>query len=88
MIAHRLSTIRNADCIVVIDDEGIREQGTHQELLEQGGMYAGLYNVQYNSEFFVAETPAGEAHAGAKLLQRKPSRDNPNLAAQIAGEVF
>ena len=45
VVAHRLSTIRNADRIVYIDHEGIREQGTHKELLEQGGYYAKLYEA-------------------------------------------
>jgi ATP-binding cassette subfamily B protein len=47
VIAHRLSTIRNADCIVVIDDEGIRQQGTHGELLASGGLYAELHAAQF-----------------------------------------
>lgn len=42
VIAHRLSTIKNADEIIVIDDKGIHEQGTHQELILQGGIYAEL----------------------------------------------
>jgi ATP-binding cassette subfamily B protein len=46
IIAHRLSTIRNADFIVVIDDEGIRQQGKHEELLARGGLYAELYTAQ------------------------------------------
>ncbi len=45
VIAHRLSTVRNADRIVVIDDDGIREQGTHDELMELNGMYAELYRI-------------------------------------------
>ncbi|MDR0402636.1 MAG: ABC transporter ATP-binding protein/permease [Treponema sp.] len=48
VIAHRLSTIRGAGTIAVIDDEGIREQGTHEELLRKGGMYAGLYGAQFS----------------------------------------
>ncbi len=45
VVAHRLSTIRNADRIVYIDHEGIREQGTHAELLDRGGHYAKLYEA-------------------------------------------
>jgi ATP-binding cassette subfamily B protein len=47
VIAHRLSTIRNADNIVVIDDEGIRQQGRHGELMARGGLYAELYTAQF-----------------------------------------
>ncbi len=45
VVAHRLSTIRNADCIAYVDKTGIRELGTHRELLEKGGFYAELYNA-------------------------------------------
>jgi ATP-binding cassette subfamily B protein len=47
IIAHRLSTIWGADYIVVIDDEGIRQRGTHGELLAAGGLYAELYRSQF-----------------------------------------
>ncbi|MDR1249809.1 MAG: ABC transporter ATP-binding protein/permease [Treponema sp.] len=47
VIAHRLSTIRNAAKIAVITDDGIQQQGTHQELLEAGGLYADLYATQF-----------------------------------------
>jgi len=47
VIAHRLSTIRNADSIIVITDEGIKERGTHQELLELNGIYAHYYKMQF-----------------------------------------
>lgn len=46
IIAHRLSTIRGADRIVSIADGVITECGTHQQLLEKGGIYASLYNTQ------------------------------------------
>ena len=47
VIAHRLATIRNADKIYVVTDEGIAEEGSHEELLSQDGMFAKLYQVQY-----------------------------------------
>lgn len=46
VIAHRLSTIKNADCIAVVDDKGISEIGTHQELLEKHGEYYNLQQAQ------------------------------------------
>lgn len=46
VIAHRLSTIKNADCIAVVDDKGITEIGTHQELMEKQGEYFQLHNAQ------------------------------------------
>ena len=46
IIAHRLSTIRSANRIVSIADGVITECGTHQELLEKGGIYAELYKTQ------------------------------------------
>ena len=47
VIAHRLSTIKNADIILVMKDGDIIEQGSHEELLGQGGFYADLYNSQF-----------------------------------------
>ncbi len=47
VIAHRLSTIRDADCILVMNHGDIVEQGTHDELLARGGVYADLYNSQF-----------------------------------------
>ena len=46
VIAHRLSTIQNADCIVVMKQGKIVEQGKHQELLDQKGMYHKLVLLQ------------------------------------------
>lgn len=47
IIAHRLSTIKNADEIVVLTDDGIEEKGTHEELLENKGIYSKLYKAQF-----------------------------------------
>ncbi|MBM6616870.1 ABC transporter ATP-binding protein [Bacillus suaedaesalsae] len=47
IIAHRLATIRNADKIVVVTEEGIAEEGKHEELIELGGVFANLHRVQY-----------------------------------------
>lgn len=47
VIAHRLSTIRNADLILVMKDGDIIEQGNHDELMQQQGFYAELYNAQF-----------------------------------------
>lgn len=48
VIAHRLSTIKNAQKILVLTDEGIEEEGTHEELLARGGIYEKLYNMQFH----------------------------------------
>lgn len=47
VIAHRLSTIRNAEKILVLTEDGIAEEGTHQELLDKHGAYEKLYNMQF-----------------------------------------
>ena len=44
-IAHRLTTIKNADKIIVLTRNGIEEQGTHEELMKNGGIYAGMYEM-------------------------------------------
>ena len=47
VIAHRLSTIQNADTILVLQNGDIVEQGNHNELLNKNGVYASLYNSQF-----------------------------------------
>ena len=50
VIAHRLSTIRRSDVIFVVKDGGIIERGKHQELLQTGGLYSELYELQFRKE--------------------------------------
>ena len=49
VIAHRLSTVQGADRILVFHHGEVRETGTHQELLEKGGLYARLHELQFAS---------------------------------------
>ena len=49
VIAHRLATIKNADRIVFVNKDGIAEQGSHEELIGQGGGYSRLYEAQFSS---------------------------------------
>ena len=50
VIAHRLSTIQRADCILVLEHGELVEQGAHDALLQQGGLYAQLYNLQFRDQ--------------------------------------
>ncbi len=45
-VAHRLSSIQNSDCILVISNGKLTESGTHNELLQKGGLYHKLWNMQ------------------------------------------
>lgn len=49
VIAHRLATIKNADRIIVVTEQGITEQGSHQELIEAGGVYHRLHTAQFGT---------------------------------------
>jgi ATP-binding cassette, subfamily B, bacterial len=46
LVSHRFSTVRSADLIVVLDDGRVVEQGTHDDLVAAGGVYADLYGIQ------------------------------------------
>ncbi|MGN1234934.1 MAG: ABC transporter ATP-binding protein [Christensenellaceae bacterium] len=60
VVAHRLSTIKNADEIAVISEGRIVEQGTHGQLMAKGGMYAGLYALQFRRTDETDETDASD----------------------------
>lgn len=47
IVAHRLSTVKNADEIIVITHDGVKERGTHEQLIEKGGIYKQLYEYQF-----------------------------------------
>jgi len=72
-IAHRLSTIRSADVIFGLEDGLLVEQGTHDELLEHGGLYARLYVEQFGSGQIEARFTDGVRFADGSL---QPSRDS------------
>lgn len=69
VIAHRISTIQKADLILVMHKGCLREAGTHDELLRQGGLYSRLYQLQYQSE----SRARGEGVAGSEPAAREAS---------------
>jgi ATP-binding cassette subfamily B protein len=75
VIAHRLSTIREADQILVIDGGGVRELGTHEELLAANGLYAELYLTQFAGQ---DTRTNGTPSNGAEPNGTEPNGTEPN----------
>jgi ATP-binding cassette subfamily B protein len=75
VIAHRLSTIQHADRILVFHKSRLREQGTHQELLAQRGIYYRLYQLQYKDQELrvsASSVPVHDALAGSSASSSTP----------------
>ncbi len=85
VIAHRLSTIRGADKIVVMDRGRVMDEGTHENLLDRGGIYADLYRLQFQDGKAVVDV------SGAQALERTfdaaPS-GRPGLLARVRARLF
>ncbi|MCC2101089.1 MAG: ATP-binding cassette domain-containing protein, partial [Hyphomicrobiales bacterium] len=71
VIAHRLSTVVNADEIIVLDQGRIVERGRHEQLLEQGGVYAGMWNRQR------------EVHDAEEALRRAAEEEGKSVRVNI-----
>src|SRR5215469_11978688 len=63
VIAHRLSTVRSADRIAVLENGRITEMGSHEELLERGGTYSRLYQLQFGEDEALVAAGEAEGHA-------------------------
>ena len=83
-IAHRLSTIRRADVILVLNEGRLVQQGTHEELVSEGGLYRTLHDLQFGmAEVDVsADGRAGGEPPRTKLLRPPTSLLPPLLVAQ------
>ncbi|WP_442915748.1 hypothetical protein [Leisingera sp. SS27] len=86
MIAHRLSTIRNADKIVVMDRGRVVDQGSHEELLARGGIYADLYRLQFQDGKTVVDTKGIAAQA--EQVPGGSARGRNRWFRRFASKVF
>lgn len=83
IIAHRLSAVKDANRIMVIEKGRLAEQGSHQQLIQQGGIYAHLHSIQSHHGIGVAEKPAPQTPQQQKQEQhRRQAVQQKQIAAQ------
>ncbi|OIQ46041.1 MAG: ABC transporter ATP-binding protein [Roseobacter sp. MedPE-SW] len=87
VIAHRLSTVRNADKIIVMERGQVADQGTHNELLERGGIYADLYRLQFQDGKTLLDPKgiAAQIPAAATSEQSTPNGWFRRLVTRLLG---
>lgn len=86
VIAHRLSTIRNAHNIVVMDKGQVVDQGTHDDLLARGGLYADLYRLQYSDGKTITDSRGVAARDGRLPDSAVSTKDSARLG--LTSRVF
>jgi ATP-binding cassette, subfamily B, bacterial MsbA len=85
VIAHRLATIRSADKIVVMDRGRVTDAGSHQELLDRGGIYADLYRLQFQDGKTVSDARGLQALSSKNRATRP---DKPSLFQRLGQRLF